>query len=162
MGPGWNCEAARAFIRWLRPPCFGRRTAPNSTRSRASGPSATPHSPASRHLAPPLATYRGTSLIRRSPASFTQPHVFPHSSASFLFQRVGGCCANCLQGTPLVELQVIRRDVEVELWVIRRWVERGGCSEVGWRVWVQGYLAHKKQPPLGPYSWTMPRVLGGS
>ena len=30
---------------------------------------------------------------------------------------------------------------------------------------VQGYLAHKKQPPLGPYSRPMPRVLldtGGS
>jgi hypothetical protein len=30
-----------------------------------------------------------------------------------------------------------------------------------WRVHVQGYLAHKKPPPpLGPYSSTMPRVLG--
>ena len=27
---------------------------------------------------------------------------------------------------------------------------------------VQGFLAHKKQPPLGTYSGTMSRVLGGS
>ena len=27
---------------------------------------------------------------------------------------------------------------------------------------VQWYLAHKKQPHLGPYSRNMPRVLGGS
>ena len=28
------------------------------------------------------------------------------------------------------------------------------------RVWgLQGYLAHKKVPPIGPYSMTMPRVL---
>ena len=26
----------------------------------------------------------------------------------------------------------------------------------------QGYLAHKKSPPLGPYRKPMPRVLGGS
>ena len=27
---------------------------------------------------------------------------------------------------------------------------------------VQWYLAHKNQPPLGPHSKKMPRVLGGS
>jgi len=27
---------------------------------------------------------------------------------------------------------------------------------------LQGYLAHKKQAPLGPYCRNMPRVLGGS
>ena len=27
---------------------------------------------------------------------------------------------------------------------------------------LQGYLAHKKQPPLEPYSRNMLRVLGGS
>jgi len=27
---------------------------------------------------------------------------------------------------------------------------------------VQGYLVHKKFPPLGPYSRAMPRALGGS
>jgi len=29
-------------------------------------------------------------------------------------------------------------------------------------VLVQGYLAHKTPPPLGPYRRPMPRVLGGS
>jgi len=27
--------------------------------------------------------------------------------------------------------------------------------------YVRGYLAHKKMHPSGPYSWPMPRVLGG-
>ena len=34
---------------------------------------------------------------------------------------------------------------------------RGQGMEVGFPL--QGYLAHKKQPPLGPCSRTMPRVL---
>ena len=51
---------------------------------------------------------------------------------------------------------------EVRGYVVTAWVEGSGCRVEGLRGWgqgLQGYLAHKKHPLLGPYGMTITRVL---
>ena len=54
------------------------------------------------------------------------------------------------------------RGPKMRTWPILRNISIGLGSYAMIPMTLQGHLAHKTPPPLGPYIRTMPRVLGGS